>query len=86
MSEPTMGTVTIPMALAPAEIERRFTYHAPDTETRAIHDELRAMEREYAERLAIVLGGSSREASLAFTAFEEAMFWSHAHIARNVGR
>ncbi len=54
------------------ELERRFTYHAPDEGTRELHNEWRRHERWYAEHLK------------AFTALEEMTFWGHAHIARNL--
>jgi len=66
------------------EIERRFKYHAPNDATRAIHDEVRDQTLAFAQWLDSNLPGESREKSLVFTAFEEAMFWAHAHIARNL--
>jgi hypothetical protein len=66
------------------EIERRFTYHAPSEDTRDLHTEWRFLEREYAEHINNLLGGETREKSLALTALEEACFWVHAHIARNL--
>lgn len=68
----------------PEELERRFTYHAPDEATRGLHDEWRKFERSYAHLLNELPGGETREKSLAFTALEEATFWVHAHIARNL--
>ena len=67
-----------------SELKRRFSYHAPDDSTRELHDEWRKHERWYAEHLNDLPGGDTREKSLAFTALEEAMFWTHAHIARNL--
>lgn len=67
----------------PEELDRRFTYHAPDEATRMLHEEWRGVEREYAHRLNVL--GESREVSLAFTKLEELAFWVHAHIARNLG-
>lgn len=67
------------------EIVRRFKYRAPDDTTREIHNEVRRNAIEFAVWLDTVLPGESREKSLAFTSFEEATFWAHAHIARNVG-
>lgn len=86
------------IVLSPEEIERRFTYYAPDEATRALHEEWRRHEREFAELLNAVpafrVGDAfghhpgqsfgSRELSLAFTALEELTFWVHAHIARNL--
>lgn len=68
----------------PDELDRRFTYHAPDEATRALHDEWRTHERWYADHLNELPGGETREKSLAFTALEEMTFWVHAHIARNL--
>ena len=64
------------------ELERRFTYHAPDDETKNVHGWLREMNRRYAEEIAAILG-ESREMSLFWTNFEQASFWAHAHIARS---
>ena len=69
-----------------AEVERRFKYHAPNAATRDIHEGIRDEAIGFAEQVLMELPGESREKSLAFTAFEEAMFWAHAHVARNVGR
>lgn len=69
-----------------AEIERRFRYRAPDDATRELHNELRDEAIQFAAHVLADLPGESREKSLALTAFEEATFWAHAHIARNVGR
>lgn len=66
------------------ELERRFTYHAPDEATRDLHNEWRKHERWYADHLNDLPGGETREKSLAFTALEEMTFWVHAHIARNL--
>lgn len=68
----------------PKEIERRFLYHAPTEETRAIHDRVRALTLEYAQAIVDLLPGESREKSLTVTALEESSFWAHAHIARNL--
>lgn len=70
------------MTLSKEELERRFTYHAPDLTTRGIHDEWRNHEMWYAEHLNEF--DDSRELSLAFTKLEEMTFWVHAHIARNI--
>ena len=66
------------------EIERRYTYHAPDSATRELHDNFRTHERWYAKAINDIPGGDTREKSLAFTALEEMSFWTHAHIARNL--
>ncbi len=69
-----------------AEIERRFVYIPPNEQTREIHNAVRGHVLTFAEELNTLLPGESREKSLFFTALEEASFWAHAHIARNVGR
>lgn len=67
-----------------AEIERRFVYHAPNDQTRDIHNQIREEVLAFAERMNNLLGGESREVSLFFTELEVASFWAHAHIARNL--
>jgi len=74
-----------------AELLRRFRYHAPDESTRQLHDKLREMELAHAAALNDVIrltcvnpDRGTRETSLMWTALEEAGFWAHAHIARNV--
>lgn len=66
------------------ELERRFVYHAPTDETRGVHDRARSLTRAFAAEMEGLLPGESREKALFFTALEEASFWSHAHIARNM--
>lgn len=73
------------MAPTNEELERRFTYHPPtDPTVRALHDDWRNHEKWYATHINDLPGGESREKSLALTALEEATFWVHAHIARNL--
>lgn len=68
----------------PDELEHRFVYHAPDGDTRELHDAIRAKFLAFALDLAAAIRpDTSREVSLTFTALEEASFWMHAHIARN---
>lgn len=70
--------------MLPAEIERRFRYHAPTESTRDVHNAVRDATLEYAKKLNEILSGDeSREVSLMFTALEESAFWAHAHLARN---
>ena len=66
------------------ELDRRFTYHPPDEHTRDLHNEWRTHERWYADHINDLPGGDTREKALALTALEEATFWVHAHIARNL--
>jgi signal recognition particle subunit SEC65 len=66
------------------ELKRRYTYHAPNESTRELHDAVRNMEYAFAVEMDSRLPGDSREKALVLTKLEEAMFWAHAHIARNV--
>lgn len=65
-----------------AEIERKFSYHAPKEEQQQRYDAIRykakmltAYINEYCP--------DSREKSLAITKIEEAVMWAYASIARN---
>ncbi len=66
------------------EIDRRFDYHAPDDETRALHQAARTKAKTFATWMAKNLP-EGREAALAQTSLEQALFWSNAAIARNQG-
>lgn len=64
------------------EIEKRFNHHPPTTEERvSAHQEVREEAKRFASVLARLPPG--REAALATTKLEEAMFWANAAIARN---
>lgn len=64
-----------------AEIDRRFAYHPPRSNTRVDeHALVRGIVRSAATELAWLPDG--REKSLAYTALEEAMFWANAAVAR----
>lgn len=65
-----------------AELERRFTYHAPKEDQPARYTGIRNRARELAE-LIVQYTPSSREQSLALTKLEEAVMWANAAIARN---
>lgn len=84
------NTTSFPPArvLGLAEIELRFVYHSPNEATRELHNEIRRRTLAFASEMNVLLAPAtpSREASLFFTAMEEASFWAHAHVARNVGR
>lgn len=67
------------------ELERRYKYHAPDDQTRVLHDDVRDMEMNYAMNMDRVVPGDSREKALMHTHLEQAAFYAHAHIARNIG-
>lgn len=67
-----------------ADIEKRFTYHAPRVE----RDEVWQYQdiSDYAKDLAVHFLNEcpiSRELSLALTKLEEAVFWANAAVARN---
>ena len=71
------------MATEQAELDRRFDWHQPNEERQQRHEDLRAITKQYAENVAEVLKGESREVSLFLTSLEEALFWANAHVARN---
>jgi len=65
-----------------ADLEKRFTYHAP----KATQPERYVALREAGKQLATLIAQccpESREQSLAITKLEEAIFWANAGIARN---
>jgi hypothetical protein len=71
----------VELAISTSDVERRFTYHRPEGQKVMDHDDVRLEFRAFADKMnAIVPRG--REASLFFTALEEASFWAHAAIAR----
>lgn len=65
-----------------ADIDKRFTYHAPKPGQPERYTELRDTAKLFAEKI-VALTPASREQSLALTALEEAVFWANASIARN---
>lgn len=69
-------------ALDAAEIEKRFTYHAPIGDQQTRYENLRGEARYFAS-LICTTSPASREQSLAITHLEEAIFWANAAIARN---
>jgi hypothetical protein len=64
-----------------SRIDWDFTFHPPGDDARALHELVRAHCRDLARTLDQVLP-QGREASLALTRLEEAMFWANAAIAR----
>lgn len=67
----------------PEDLRDRFRYHPPkDDMTANAHLLVRTACSEAANALGAVMP-PSREASLAITKLEEAMFWANAAIARN---
>lgn len=68
--------------MSPDDIHNRFAYHPPKSEERKREHE---NVRDGAMRLAMSWGGNlppGREAALAITKLEEAMFWANAALAR----
>lgn len=72
---PTSG---VPIDLP--EIDRRFDYHKPSGVAVEYHERLRVEAKRFALMLTNLPDG--REKALAFTAFEEAIFWANASVAR----
>jgi hypothetical protein len=72
-----------PPPIDAAEIDRRFTHRVPNDKRRPIHEQARHDFGWFAHSLNQLLP-ESREKSLALTALEEASFWAHAAVARNV--
>ena len=64
-----------------ADLEKRFTYHAPKDGQAAIYGELRTNAKNFAYKLKAVCP-AGRELSLALTHLEEMVFWANAAIAR----
>lgn len=65
-----------------ADLNKRFTYHAPKGDQPERYQELRAAARDLAA-LIVASTPPSREQSLALTHLEETCFWANASIARN---
>ncbi len=68
--------------MAPADIDNRFVYHAPDAIKVEKHEFIRRDIGTLAARLNETLP-EGREKSLAITHLEEVMFWANAAIARS---
>ncbi len=66
----------------PADIENRFTYHAPSPEQVSLYGAIRDEAKDLAELVNRVCP-ESREKSLAMTKIEEAVMWANASIARS---
>lgn len=64
-----------------AELQRRFTYHAPKDDQAGRYVRIRDEARSLAGTI-VEATPESREQSLAITALEEAVFWANAAIAR----
>lgn len=77
----TYPTLRIPTPDEVADIENRTNYHAPDDDARARHQEVRdVIQAAMYDIVALTTPG--READLALTKLEQAMFWANASIAR----
>ena len=63
------------------DLDRRFNYHAPDTERVQLHEQAREQLKLVAHFVESRVP-DGREKSLALTKLEEAMFWTNAAIAR----
>ena len=66
----------------PQDLDNRFDYHAPDDTARASHQSIRDACKDTAMVFTSLLP-DSREASLALTHLEQAMFWANAAVARH---
>ena len=64
-----------------AELENRFTYHAPNGKQAKIYELLRSKAHQLAFDF-VNFCPDSRELSLAITKIEESVFWANAAIAR----
>lgn len=71
----------VPDIMDAEEINKRFTYHAPQGNQSELYEELRRKARALATFI-ILETPASREQSLAITKLEEAIFWANAGIAR----
>ncbi len=71
--------ITEPVA---AELEKRFTYHAPKNDQPERYVALREKAKELAT-MVVQYTPSSREQATALTKIEESCFWANAAIARN---
>ena len=65
-----------------ANIENRFTYHAPFGDQTERYQGIRDLAKKLAYMI-LEKTPDSREQSLALTNLEQAMFWANAAIARN---
>lgn len=76
-----MGTYAI-TEKQKADLDNRFTYHAPKPGQPARYEDIRSHAKELALHI-LEETPACREQSLALTHLEEAVFWSNAAIARN---
>lgn len=79
--EGDLAMSTTPRPIRADDLAHRFQFHPATEQTGPQHDRVRFVCAEAAEAL-VRLVPPGREASLAITALEEAMFWANAAIAR----
>lgn len=65
-----------------AEMDKRFTYHAPKGDQPVRYAEIRVVAKELATMMCSRVP-PGRELSLAITNIEQAVMWANAGIARN---
>jgi hypothetical protein len=65
-----------------ADLDNRFTYHAPRPEQVPLYENVRATAKRFAEDINAWCP-DGREKSLAITHLEEVVFWANAAIARH---
>jgi hypothetical protein len=65
-----------------ADIDNRFTYHAPKPGQPEIYQDIRTLAKELALEIDEVVP-EGREKSLAITKLEEAVMWANSGIARH---
>jgi hypothetical protein len=70
------------MHITQDDLDNRFTYHSPPDEERILaHENIRTALCETAKYI-VARVPAGREASLAITKLEEAMYWANAALAR----
>lgn len=67
-----------------ADLENRFTYHAPKPSQPDKYEGIRHWAKEFARHI-VANTPDSREQSLAITHLEEVVYWANASIARHDG-
>lgn len=77
-----MNKYPVQLLEAQADLENRFTYHAPTGEQPQKYEFIRGQALDLAKHL-VVLCPKSRELAVALTKLEECMMWANASIARN---
>lgn len=70
------------LVLSAADLDKRFTYHAPKGDQPDRYNKIRAVAKAMAQLIAEATP-ASREQSLAITKLEECVMWANSAIARN---